>query len=370
MARRVPSRFWLLFVASVIVLAACGSEATSTRAPTPTLRPGTPDIRPRTFQMGLSSLPPQLTDASYADTFKLIGGAGDVVLIQRAPPWSELLSDDLSASTGATTKREVELAHDNSLDIFFAIDPTDPATGRAELADLPSDLAGARFADKKVRDALLTYARYVATNYQPKYLAFGVEINSYQRAQPQDFEQFVLLYHEAYRAVKELSPDTLMFPTFQLEDMQGYLPLDAPKPPQWYLLSRFGADLDMLAVSSYPRSVFPSIDNLPADYFSQLKTFTKKPIALVSTGYPSAPNPDESTEALQATYMLRVLNYAQALSMSLVVWFVSQDPTFTSDAPYDRLQHLGLLRQDGTPKQAWDIWGTVARRPLAQPTNN
>jgi hypothetical protein len=366
MARPLPRRIWFLFVASVVILAACGSDAASTLAPTPTLRPGTPDVRPRTFQMGMSSLPPQLTDASYADTFELIGGAGDVVLIQRAPPWPELLSGDISASTGATTQREVKLARDNGLDIFFAIDPTDPATGRSELADLPSDLAGARFADKKVRDALLTYARYVATNYKPKYLAFGVEINSYQRAQALDFEQFVLLYHEAYRAVKELSPGTLMFPTFQLEDMQGYLPLDAPKAPQWYLLSRFGADLDMLAVSSYPRSVFRSIDNLPADYFSQLKAYTKKPIALVSTGYPSAPESDDSTEALQATYMLRMLNYAQALSMSLVVWFVSQDPTFSGDAPYDRLQYLGLRRQDGTPKQAWDIWGTVARRPLAK----
>ena len=37
----------------------------------------------------------------------------------------------------------------------------------------------------------MTYAHYVATNYHPKYLAFGVEINSYQRAQPLDFEQFV-----------------------------------------------------------------------------------------------------------------------------------------------------------------------------------
>ncbi len=367
MALCVPRCCWFLLVTSVAVLAGCQSEATSTQAPLPTLRPGTPDVRPRTFEMGLSSLPPQLTEASYRETFQLIGSAGDVVLIQRTPPWAELLSGDLSAATDEATRREVQLARDNGLEIFVAIDPTDPATGRSELADLPSNLAGARFADDKVREALLTYARYVATNYKPKYLAFGVEVNSYQRSQPEDFEQFVRLYHEAYRAVKEVSPDTLMFPTFQLEDLQGYLPLDEPKPPQWYLLNRFGANLDMLAVSSYPRSVFPSIDNLPADYFTHLEDKTTKPIALVSTGYPSAPEPDGNTEALQATYMLRMLDYAQKLSMSLVIWFVSQDPTFTGDTPYDRLQYLGLRRQDGTPKQAWDIWATVARRPLGKP---
>ena len=364
MVRRGSWQFWILFLASVFVLVSCQSDTSGTLSPLPTLRPGTPDVRPRAFQMGLSSLPPQLTEASYTETFQLIGSAGDVVLIQRTPPWAELLSGDMSAATDEGTRREVQLARDNGLDIFIAIDPTDPGTGRSEFADLPSELAGARFSDERVRDALLTYARYVATNYKPKYLAFGVEINSYQRAQPQDFEQFVLLYREAYQAVEELSPDTLMFPTFQLEDMQGYL-AGANSTPQWYLLNRFGADLDMLAMSSYPRTVFPSIDNLPLDYFTQLAQF-KKPIALVSTGYPSAPESDGNTEALQATYMLRVLDYAQKLNMSLVVWFVSQDPTFTGDAPYDRLQYLGLRRQDGTPKQAWDIWGIVARRPLAK----
>jgi hypothetical protein len=232
---------------------------------------------------------------------------------------------------------------------------------------LPSDLEGLRFGDEQVRSALLTYAQYVATNYQPKYLAFGVEINSYQRAQPKDFEQFVTLYHEAYAAVKEISPETLMFPTFQLEEMQGYLASEDSRP-QWFLISRFGAALDILAVSSYPRAVFPSVDNLPPDYFQQLEQFAR-PIALVSTGYPSAPEPDESTEALQATYMLRVLDYAQKLSMSLVVWFVSQDPAFSAGGPNDDLQYLGLRRQDGMPKQAWHIWNTVARRPLVAPNS-
>jgi hypothetical protein len=364
MARLIAKRCWFPLLVLAVLGMAC-QENTPTPAPVATLSFGTPDIRPRTFQMGLSSLPPELTDASYAATFELIGDAGDVVLIQRTPPWAELLGGSVSPETDAATEREVQLAQENGLDIFVAIDPTDPASGRSDLADLPEDLAGARFGDDRVRDALLTYARYVATSYRPRYLAFGVEINSYQRAQPEDFERFVILYHEVYDAVKEISPDTLVFPTFQLEDMHGFLPVDAPHQPQWYLLNRFGGDLDILAVSSYPRSVFSSVDHLPLDYFTRLEAYDR-PIALVSTGYPSAPEPDEGTEALQASYLLRMLDYAQKLSMSLVVWFVSQDPTFTGDAPYDRLQHLGLRQQDGTPKQAWHIWDVVSRRPISK----
>jgi hypothetical protein len=209
----------------------------------------------------------------------------------------------------------------------------------------------------------LTYVRYVVTNYRPKYLAFGVEINSYQRGQPDDFERFVSLYHEAYRAVKDLSSSTLVFPTFQLEDMQGYLPLDAPKPPQWYLLNRFEPSIDMFAVSSYPRTVFRTVESLPPNYFTQLAPYAKHPIAIAGTGYPSGPTPDGGSEAEQATYLLRTLGDAQKLGVALLVWFVSQDPTFTGQPPFDRLQYLGLKAQAGTPKEAWKIWTTVAHRP-------
>ena len=90
-------------------------------------------------------------------------------------------------------------------------------------------------------------------------------------------------------------------------------------------------------------------------------------IAIVGTGYPSAPEPDEGSESEQAKFLLRTMNDAQTLGMALVVWFVSQDPAYTGQPPFDRLQYLGLRRQDGTPKEAWDIWQGASRRPLATP---
>jgi hypothetical protein len=359
----------LLFVCLALVAAvACRGAASPRLLPTIPPKPA-PLGEPRSFQMGISSLPPELTETSYERTFALAASAGDMILIQRVLPWKEMLSGHLSDDTVKSTRRETELARQYGLRLFIAIDPTDPAQGRAQLAGLPSELRGAGFGDDNVQRAFLAYARYVATNYQPDYLALGVEINSYQRANPKDFERFVQLYHEAYLAVKEISPNTLVFPTFQLEELQGLLPTDNPQPAQWFLINRFEPDLDLLAVSTYPTTAYGGLDQLPESYLAQLSSYTHRPIAIAGTGYPSTATGPNATASEQdpADYLRRILDSAQQLSMPFVVWFVGQDPTFTSAPPLDRLQSMGLLAQDGSPKQAWQVWQTTARRPLVAP---
>jgi len=221
-----------------------------------------------------------------------------------------------------------------------------------------------------VRRAFVDYARYVAQNYRPEYLALGVEINSYQRANPQDFERFVQVYHQAYQAVKEISPGTVVFPTFQLEELQGLLPPDSPQPPQWYLLQRFEPDLDLLAVSSYPSAAYSGLDQLPAPYFAQLSAYTKRRIAIAGAGYPSQPVGAQTagSEQEQVDFVTRLVDSAQQLSMPFVVWFVSQDLTFVSGPPFDRLQSMGLRRADGRTKPAWAAWQDAARRPFVAAT--
>lgn len=363
MKRRSP---WLCLLLPLmgLALAACGGDTEHALPPTPT-GAGVP----RTFAMGLSSLPPELTEESYARTFELAASAGEVILIQRTPPWQEMLTGKLSEDTVQATQRETELAKEHDLDLFVAIDPTDPSQGRGQLADLPPELHGAGFADERVRRAFIAYAQYVAENYQPKYLALGVEINSYQQQCPEDFERFVIVYHEAYQAVKQLSPETLVFPIFQLEQLHGLLPADEPYLPQWRLISRFEPRLDLLAVSSYPSLVFAKPEQIPASYYAELAAYTDRPIAIAGMGYSSGPGANgvnEGTEEQQAAFLRRALDDAQRLAMPLVVWFASQDPTFTGEPPFDLLQHIGLKRQDGTTKPAWLVWEAAARRPLAQ----
>ena len=316
--------------------------------------------------MGVSSLPPELTEESYGETFRLAASAGEIILIQRTPPWEELLSGAFSEETVLTTQRETALAEEHGLDIFVAIDPTDGTRQRDRLAGLPDDLLGAGFSDPAIHEALIDYARYLAETYHPKYLAFGVEMNGYQQHHPEDFERFVVIYHEAYEAIKEISPETLVFPTFQFEELQGRLPFQDPLPPQWHLISRFEPRLDVLAISSYPDIVFPNADEIPESYYAQLSLYTTRPIAIAGMGYSSRASEGISkakAEQAQAAFLRRTLDNAQQLDMPFIVWFVSQDPSFTGESTLD-LGNSGLIQQDGTPKPAWDIWHTASLRPL------
>jgi hypothetical protein len=323
---------------------------------------------PRSFAMGFSSLPAELTEESYADAFKLAADAGEVILIQRTPPWEELLAGGISDDAAGATQRELQLAKQYDLDVFFAIDPIETTERGSELAGVPADLRGSGFGDPQVRQAFLEYAQYVALNYQPRYLALGVEVNSYERQNPDDFAQFVSLYAEAYDAVKEQSPDTLVFPTFQLEDMTGRLPAGDTQQSQWHVIDGFEPKMDLLAVSTYPSRVFEAPADIPGDYYRQLTAHTDKPVAIAEVGYATEPDAEGSEgagELRQAAFLERILGDADRLDMSLVVWSVRQDPKYTGDpAVSSLLQHIGLVRTDGSEKAAWSVWEDAAQRPL------
>jgi len=320
----------------------------------------------RSFMLGFSTVPRALNAAAYADTFKLAAQNGELVLIQRTPKWSEFLPGAaVSDDTTQTTASEKKSISDRGLQLFFAIDPTDGATGRDRLADLPSPLFGQNFGDAGVRAAFLSYAQYVALNYRPAYLALGVEMNEYYEKNKADFENYKTLYAEAYDAVKQISPETQVTVTFQYEDLLGILPTTDKHYPDYQLLRSFDPRLDIMTISTYPNLAFASPAAIPDNYYTQLSVFTKRPIAIAAMGYSSASSPAQKGggEDDQATFLRRAFADAQKIGMPFVVWFAGWDPSFAKDGAYSAFQHIGLLNDDGTEKPAWSAWLEAARRP-------
>jgi len=357
---------WLLLS---LALAACGGGGPEGDADKP-LSAGPV----RDFHMGISSLPPELSEERYEEVFTLAGEFGDLILIQRTPPWEEFLPDGtISDDTIRTTEAERTLAERNGLALFLAIDLTDGAKGRSRLAALPDDLMGSGFEDADVRAAFLSYTKYVALNYQPDYLALGVEMNMYYQHEPEDFDSFVSLYFEAYDAVKEVSQDTLVFSTFQMEELQSLLPTGEIHPPQWHLFRRFEPKLDLLAISTYPSFAFETPEDIPADYYEQLRRYTDRPIVIAEMGYSSGPcrqGINDGTEREQKNFLRNILLRAEAMEMPFLVWFAGWDPAFATDPPLDLFQHIGLIRPDGSKKPSWFLWAQAARRPLAEPEDS
>jgi hypothetical protein len=348
--------------AAVLGLACDGDDPAAPAAETPG------SGAPRPFRLGLSSVPAEASAAGYREAFRLAGTAGETVLIQRAPPWSEFLAGaTISERTEDLTRLEVALAAEHGLAVFLAIDPTDP-TDRGRLASPPSVLEGAYFADLAARQAFIAYAKYLALNYEPAYLALGVEVNMIlSRRDDGAFRNFQSLYFETYDAVKELSPATLVFPTFQYEELLGLLAGESGRPATWGLVARFEPKMDMLAVTSFPGFVFGSVDDLPADYYQRLAGRSERPLALASVGWTSGTTgalTAAAAEVAQATYLGRLLSAAVELPASLVVWYLGRDPAGAAAAGFDRLATAGLYDAAGEPKTSWGVWRGYAERPL------
>lgn len=355
-------------------LTACGEDSPGPTAGTPA-GPGPGVVRPepagepRRLQLGLSTLPPERTSSASAGAFATAAQYADVVLIQRTPPWEDFLpGGSPSKSTTDTTRGEIALLKQYSgLKLFYAIDPTDGAVQRSRLANLPASIdPQAGFEDQRVRDAFVAYATYVAKNYKPDYLALGVEVNMIFERAPRQFEAFESLYAEAYRNVKESSPGTKVFPTFQLEDIEGTF--GDIHPPQWELIDRFRGQMDALAISTYPfLTDLRTANDIRPDYYSQVKSRFDGEILIAETAFPSAPVEGREvvgTEQDQQAYLSRILTDAEANGFSMVVWFAALDPAFASTGTASVFKDIGLRRSDGANKLAWTTWEEWSRRPF------
>jgi hypothetical protein len=353
----------IAMLAAFVLSTAC-AQPTAAPAPQPAARDSAGPAR--SFQLGFSALPPALTDEGYGAAFDLAARHADVLLIQRAPSWSEFLPGATpSARLRAATAAERDAARARGLQLFLALDPFDPAA-RERLAAPPHGHQDATFAHPDLRQAFVTEAKYLALNYQPAYFALATEINATFERDPAHYARFLTAYREAYAAVKSVSPRTQVFVTFQYEQLLGVIPWDPPHAPRWELLRDFEGRLDLFALTSYPSFAYAVARKLPPDYYRQARDHTALPIAFASVGFASEPGRDgfnSSTAPEQRRFLQRLLQDADDLAAPLLVWFVGRDAGYLNTPPQDLIASIGLRSADGQPKEAWPLWEQAARRP-------
>lgn len=347
----------------------CGARQGGSMVATPTPRAG--EGAPRAYRLGFSALPATLTDAAQAEAFALGAKHGDVLLLQKPVAWTEFAAGGTpSTRTRNQTASERDRAQALGLQLFVALDPFDPAD-RGRLAAPPVGMETKDLGDPTLRSALVAQAKYVAVNYRPAYLAIGVEVNGTYERNPAQYAKFAEAYQEAYAAAKSASPTTLVFPTFEYEQLLGVVPWEAPHPPRWELLRDFADRSDLFAIATYPSFTYSVARKVPPDYYRQVREQTKLPVAFASAGYASAAGRDgvnSSTADEQRRYLQRLLGDADALASPLVVWFLRQDANYLAAPPFDLFQSIGLVDREGKPKEAWAAWEQAAKRPYDSST--
>ena len=362
-------------IVAAAMIAACGGTGDGSGEPVhpgPTVVRAAPEGEPRTLQLGFGALPAEETNESYVNTFANAAQYAELVMITRAPPWADFLPGaGISDETRELTQLETALIDQYGLELVFAIDPTDGAVQRSRIAELPEGYDPRRgFLDEDVRAALIEYAAYVARNYDPAYLAVGVEINMLRDRAPEQFAAFLLAYDAIYTTVKETSPETKVFPTFQLEDLEGTL--DRAHPPQWEALEAFRGRMDVLAISTYPYLAgFRSTADIRGDYYTQLLDHFDGEILIAEAGYASKPvegRANVGTESDQNAFVNRLLSEANANGFAAVIWVAALDPIY-AQGDSAVFQNVGLRHTDGANKVAWGTWEIWARRPIGEPSD-
>ena len=353
-----------LALLSLALLAGCQQRETSPAGfmPVPRAESGPP----RAYRLGFSALPAELTDAAYVDAFDMAANYGEVLLLQRPASWTDFLPGAvLSARLSETTLTERSTVAERGLLLLLALDVFDP-TNRARLAALPQGYEGEDLSNPDLRRAFVAEAKYIALNYRPAYLALGIEVNVAFERNPAGYQAFVEAYHEVYDEVKAASPNTLVFPTFQYEQLLGLIPWEPPHVPRWELLDDFAGRLDLFAITTYPSFAYSVARKVPPLYYSQIRDHASASIAFVSAGYSSAPGREglnSSTPAEQRRFLQRLLRDADELGASLLVWFAARDPAFATEPPLDLLSSIGLRTADDEPKEAWPAWEQAVNRP-------
>jgi len=322
-------------IAPLAFLAACtdgdGSAATTPITPAPaTASAATTPITPAPATaplataplIGVGMTPRSYEGTGFPDFLAEIDGHAD--LLMHAGSWDE------AGVVGSAIDVAATLAEQRGVGAVLVLQPSASAS----------------------LDALRT----LLTAHQPAYLGLGNEVNLLATNDPAAFEQLLALWQEALPLVRELSPDTKVFVTFQYEWLLGRRDGwfgGAVGEPQWDLLGRF-AGADLIGLTTYPSLVFEHPADLAADYYGQLAQHTGLPVILTEVGWtadsalPLLPGSDSE----QTDYIAVVAGQAPAARIEAMVW------TFVHGELVAEQQFtgMGLFGPEGSPRPAWTAW--------------
>jgi hypothetical protein len=251
-------------------------------------------------------------------------------------------------------RQMVEKSKKSGLKTILGLSPTTLDQGRKEL-DLPPDIrrkAGAQvsFANPVIRRAFVKSARTLA-RLTPPYLCLATEINFLALQRLNEYLHFASLYKEAYRAVKQISPETKVFVSFQWERVRI---LDSREPHKIKEHSKvidiFRPQLDVIGLTTYPAPFHGSPADLPNDYYFWMYQHIESAdeVLLMEVGWPSG---GTGSQAEQQAFIQRLPKLLCRVNLSVIAWALLHDVAL---AEFDaNLNTVGLISSEGQKKPGY-----------------
>jgi hypothetical protein len=194
-----------------------------------------------------------------------------------------------------------------------------------------------------MREAYLAYVHWMIDLFAPTYLNIAVEVNLFFENCPTAVDGLIGVANAAYEATKAQDPQTVVFPSIQIDHLYGYSPDSCPDAGlrqqcfDAHYQQIAPLERDRFAMSTYlPLGVGTTPGDVPSDWFTRGASRGGERPLVAETGWNSsslvARTRDgtcftvfTNTEADEAAYLDLVLNAAQDAGMDLVNWWSDRD---------------------------------------------
>lgn len=293
-----------------------------------------------------------------------------ITLIHLPPTWTQIETSQGQYSWG-TVDLPASVAASFSLPINLNVRIVDTSS-----RSIPSFYSWG-FADQQLADRLIAALQALAprTKNRVRWIALGNEIDVYFATHASELPGYVTLLQRVLPTVRQLFPDALFTVSFtyggigQLANFQAVTNLIDCYSFTYYPMN---ADFTMRAPSAI-------LDDLPR----MVAAAQGKPLILQEVGYASAASLN-SSEQKQADFVTNTIQALRQQDRAKVIGatflFMSDLPSSTVDelVKYYQtgntenfrayLSTLGLRTTAGTPKAAWNVFVTEARRLKSEGT--
>jgi hypothetical protein len=208
--------------------------------------------------------------------------------------------------------------------------------------------SGEGLSDQRFREAWIREAKMIAADFEPEYLALGNEANSYLSKNPDEVDEFESLLQEAYSNVKEESPGTKVMTVLAYNQIV--------ENDDYGLIARLDDEVDIIGLTTYPWQRFDSPEDMPDDYYSRIRNYTKKPLAFTEIGWAS------ESEDEQAEFIHRFIELNQGNNLEMANWLFLHEMQVTGSMEgiaRDETGTIALKYANGTKKEAYHAWDKI-----------
>lgn len=322
--------------------------------------PLSPPTGKRTFYLGFTPFPYDITTDAVNYTYDKIKTDGDIINhhFDDGIPWDDALLDQPFNQSiqdeWQTRKSKTPSTHK----VIVSVTPLNPARSGLALyknsngnQPLPGPWSFYNFNHPNVRAAYLNYCKRIINFFNPDFFVVGIEVNLLAGADNtmNSWKAYLELHKYVYLELKKNFPNLpIMVSMTAMDLLSGYT--SVANSLQLQVLNDITPYTDYFAVSLYPFLSKLLTDSLPDNLFDTIFSLSNKPICITETGYPaqtfSINNGSvvfNGTPQKQKDYFDKLFSAANNYKVVFIINFVVRD--------YDK-----LWQAIGSPDDINKVW--------------